>query len=134
MARWYRKMAIRSENKRCMQNIIQKSDQHRRRNFDFELIPYSFEEFKKYVLMEMDTTDVKRKNLHKQYNINENTLQAKDFLTEEEKFRKLKEEAIKDGIVRKTDSAFVGSKMLRVSECSVSYVLSLKLERIRFPR
>jgi transcription antitermination factor NusG len=127
-------MAIRSENKRCMQNIIQKSDQHRRRNFDFELIPYSFEEFKKYVLMEMDTTDVKRKNLHKQYNIIENTLQAKDFLTEEEKFRELKEEAIKDGIVRKTDSAFVGSKMLRVSECSVSYVLSLKLERIRFPR
>jgi hypothetical protein len=40
-AQWYRKMAIRSENKRCMQDIIQKSDQHRRRNFEFELIPYS---------------------------------------------------------------------------------------------
>jgi hypothetical protein len=27
-------------------------------------------------------------------------LQAKDFLTEEEEFRRLKEEVIKDGIVR----------------------------------
>jgi hypothetical protein len=48
----------------------------------------------------MDTTDVKLKNLPKQYNIIENTLQAKDFLTEEEEFRRPKEEAIKDGIVR----------------------------------
>jgi hypothetical protein len=47
----------------------------------------------------MDTTDVKLKNLPKQYNIIENTLQVKDFLTEEEEFRRLKEEAIKDEIV-----------------------------------
>jgi hypothetical protein len=39
--------------------------------------------------------------LHKQYNIIENTLDVKDFLTEEEEFRRLKEEAaIKDGIMR----------------------------------
>jgi hypothetical protein len=38
--------------------------------------------------------------LHKQYNIIENTLQAKDFFTEEDEFRRPKEEAIKDGIVR----------------------------------
>jgi hypothetical protein len=30
-------------------------------------------------------------------------LQVKDFLTEEEEFRRLKEEAIKDGIVREED-------------------------------
>jgi hypothetical protein len=47
----------------------------------------------------MDTTDVKLKKLPKQYNIIENTLQVKDFLTEEEEFRRLKEEAIKDEIV-----------------------------------
>jgi hypothetical protein len=48
----------------------------------------------------MDTTDIKLKNLHKQHNIIENTLQVKGFLAEEEEFRRLKEEAIKDRIVR----------------------------------
>jgi len=49
----------------------------------------------------MDTTDVKLKNLDKQYDIIENTLQVKDFLTEEEEFRRLKgEQVIKDSIVR----------------------------------
>jgi hypothetical protein len=48
-----------------------------------------------------EQANVKLKNLHKQYNLIENTLQVKDFLTEEEEFRRLKEEeAIKDGIVR----------------------------------
>jgi hypothetical protein len=99
-AQWYGKIPMRSHEERSKQGIIQKSDEDRRRNSDFKLIRYSLEEFKKYILKERDPTDVKLKNLHKQYNIIENTLQAKDFLTEEEEFRRLKEEAIKDGIVR----------------------------------
>ena len=47
-----------------------------------------------------EQANVKLKNLHKQYNLIEKSLQVKDFLTEEEEFRRLKEEAIKDGIVR----------------------------------
>lgn len=99
-AQWYGKRPMRSDEDRSKQGIIQKSDEDRRRNSDFKLIRYSLEEFKKYILKEMDTTDVKLKNFHKQYNITENTLQVKDFLTEEEEFRRLKEEAIKDGMVR----------------------------------
>jgi len=93
-------MPMRSHEERSKQGLIQKNDEDRRRNSDFKLIRYSLEKFKKYVLKEMDTADVKLKNLHKQYNIIDNTLQVKDFLTEEEEFRRLKEEAIKDGIVR----------------------------------
>jgi hypothetical protein len=55
---WYGKMAIHSdEEERSKQGIIQKSDEDRRRNSDFKLIRYSLEEFKKYILKEMDTTD-----------------------------------------------------------------------------
>lgn len=71
---------MRSHEERSKQGIIQKSDEDRRRNSDFKLIRYSLEEFKKYILKERDPTDVKLKNLHKQYNIIENTLQAKTSL------------------------------------------------------
>jgi hypothetical protein len=81
---------MRSDEERSKLGIIHKSDEDRRRNSDFKLNRYSLEEFKKYILKEMDPTDVKLKNLHKRYNIIENTLQAKDFLTEEEEFRRLK--------------------------------------------
>jgi len=36
-----------------------KKRQGQSRNSDFKLIRYSLEEFKKYILKEMDTTDVK---------------------------------------------------------------------------
>lgn len=83
-AQWYGKIAMRSDEEGSKQGIIQKSDEDRRRNSDsdFKLIRYSLEEFKNYILKEMDPTDVNLKNLHKQYNIIENTLQVKDFLTE----------------------------------------------------
>lgn len=79
-AQWYGKIPMRSHEERSKQGIIQKSDEDRRRNSDFKLIRYSLEEFKKYILKERDPTDVKLKNLHKQYNIIENTLQAKTSL------------------------------------------------------
>ena len=50
---------MRSHEERSKQGLIQKNDEDRRRNSDFKLIRYSLEEFKKYVLKEMDTADVK---------------------------------------------------------------------------
>lgn len=58
-AQWYGKMAMCSAEERSKQGIMQKSDKDRCRNSDFKLIRYSLEEFKKYILKEMDTTDVK---------------------------------------------------------------------------
>jgi hypothetical protein len=60
---------IRSDEERSKQGIIQKSDENRRRKSDFKLIRYSLEEFKKYILKELDTTDVKHKTLRNQHHI-----------------------------------------------------------------